>query len=148
MILNTFAPVGAFDPITFQARSTVEDVQVYFCHHILSFVVFGCTCKGTCPACTKQGWVVRVTTNEQRNVPFEDVIEVPILGIGLQAVNDALERSLLEEVRCLKIQHKLIYRTAKREYILTLAKEHIKVELINPNTKETLHCFWQGSEFK
>lgn len=135
------------EPISFASCVGVDDVQMYFCHHVLSLVVFGKKERtSTDPA--PSGWILQITNNEGRDIPFDDVIEVPLIGLPFGAILKSLEGCLAEAVQRIKVEKKDIYIGAKRECKQFLPKEQIKIDLLHPVTKEVLHCFWQGLMFE
>lgn len=146
MKTDTFTAAPKLDEIGFDNPFNVDDVQIYFCHHVLRLVVFGKGCRADIQT-EPQGWILRLHTTEERHIPFSDTIEIPVIGISIDALNATLQRALEEPVQRVKVEQKDIYERAKREVAQQLKKSSLCVQLLHPITKAHLHCFWAGENY-
>lgn len=145
MKLDTFFPCEDIERIAFDKCTGLDEVQIYFCHHVLNLVVFGM--KDRSRTCVETGWILRIQNSEERHIPFDDVVQLPVIGMSIAAVNKAIEGGTSETVERVKVTQKDIFHNAKRESKQLLLKSRVKIDLLHPVTKEVLHCFWQGSLF-
>lgn len=145
MKTDTFFPCDDIERFAFQQCTGIDVVQIYFCHHVLNLVVFGM--KDRHGTCIESGWILRIQSSEERNIPFDDVVQLSVIGMPVLVINKAIEGCTAEAVERIKVAEKDIYINAKRESKQLLLKSHVKIDLLHPVTKEVLHCFWQGSQF-
>lgn len=145
MKTDTYIACDDIERIAFDKCTGLDVVQIYFCHHVLNLVVFGM--KDRHSTCIESGWILRIQSSEERNIPFDDVVQLPVIGMPVVVVNKAIEGCTAEAVERIKVAEKHIYINAKRESKQLLLKSHVKIDLLHPVTNEVLHCFWQGSLF-
>lgn len=143
MNLNTFTPVAIDAPVMFEAVREVEDVQLYFCHHLLSLITFGK--KKSTPVKHQKGFTLVLACNEDREAPHPAKIVFFAPEVSVATLNESLLKSFDDDAKCLKVETKEIYRGARFDSLQYFNKDHLQIYLINPVTEEPVHVFWKGS---